>query len=80
MGTSDMFRGYYVVLVYWAYISSNVSHFLTAGFLRYWTHEVWENWFIRVYFEVLEYCTYKLKWKPLFDGWVLGVHSCPVSL
>ena len=28
---------------------------------------------VRGYYILEAYYTYKLKWKPLFDGWVVGV-------
>ena len=61
---------------YAAHISSNGSHFLTAGFLGYYTYKVNKKGTsdrVTGFYVLCVYCTYRLKWKPIFDGWVLGV-------
>ena len=59
-----------------AHISSNGRHFTRLGF---WCTEhirsgkMGTSNTVRDYYVLKVYCTYRLKWKPLFDGWVIGV-------
>ena len=61
---------------YTAHINSNRSHFLLLGswcteHLR--SSKMGTTDTVRGYYVLQVYCTYKLKWKPLLDDWVLGV-------
>ena len=66
--------GYFraVLLEVTAHIRSNVSHFLTAGMSDapiLGTSDTGSSQVMHPYSN----CTYKVKQKPLLDGWVLGV-------
>ena len=73
---------------YTSHISSNGSHFWwlcswctehirSAHDINHWTYKVCKFGYgqtkVRVTMYSIVYCTYKLEWKPLFDGWGQGV-------